>query len=259
MAEMKMNSIITQLIGMGILLVLWFVLYHWGVIGKTVLAGPDEVFFELTKLNHISDEPSLASHFLGTLTRCLTAWLVVVFLGLVIGGCFGLWLRAYLFLEPCLEFFRAIPPVLLLPVFLVAFDYQDEAYIATIIIGCLPMMIMTLAKAVQRLEWNRLELLRSYGATLNIRIFAFVMEILPGLILGMRLTISWSIIIGTVTEMVVTPRSGISIGAVARDAEISFDTPKFYACVILVGSFGYLVNLIFRLIEQRLSPQLRDF
>ena len=79
------------------------------------------------------------------------------------------------------------------------------------------------------------------------------MEILPSIFLSARLSYSFALIIAVVTEMVFTPRDGWALGALARDSEINFDTPMFYACVLIIGGYGYLINLLFKLIEQKLG------
>jgi ABC-type nitrate/sulfonate/bicarbonate transport system permease component len=78
-------------------------------------------------------------------------------------------------------------------------------------------------------------------------------EILPSVFLAARVIFSFSIIVAIVTEMVFSPRSGFALGSLAKDSEISFDTPTFYACAVILGAYGYVVNSLLRRIESWLG------
>ena len=79
------------------------------------------------------------------------------------------------------------------------------------------------------------------------------MQIFPSFILGARITFSYAIIVTVVSEMVQSPRNGFGIGVVVENAGLAFNTPLFYTCIILVGLFGYLFNLILKYIENKLK------
>jgi ABC-type nitrate/sulfonate/bicarbonate transport system permease component len=118
-------------------------------------------------------------------------------------------------------------------------------------------MVLTVARGIQSLDHTRLELLSIHGASPLLKAFASVVEILPATFLGARLTFSVSLIVAVVTEMVFSPRSGSALGALAKDAQISFDTPTFYACIIVLGVYGYAVNAFLRRVEWWLAGETR--
>lgn len=89
-----------------------------------------------------------------------------------------------------------------------------------------------------------------YQVPIRRRIIASVTEVMPALLLGARISLSLAIIVATVTEMV-TPRSGLSIGALARDAESRFNTLVFYAAVVIIGTFGFISNYALRLLSAK--------
>ena len=148
--------------------------------------------------------------------------------------------------EPIVEFVRAVPPVLIFPMFLVAFDYGPSAYVWTVVLGCTPVILLTVARGIHEISVEKIEIMEIFGVGRGVRILAMGIEALPAIFLAARLTFSISLVIAVVTEMVFTPRSGWALGALARDSEIDFDTPTFYTCVLIVGAFGYLINLAMR-------------
>ncbi len=239
-----------------VVLCFWSAASRWGLVGKTLLASPAEVWHVLLQsasLPVADERQNVYIHAFYTFGRALEAWCIVLAAGIALGLATGSLYVLFIGAEPLMEFARSIPPVLALPLFLVAFNYGERAYIWTIVFGCLPVMILAVAQGVEQISREKLEILAAYRVARLVRAFAVVMEILPSVFLGARLTLTMSLIIAVVTEMVFTPRNGWALGALARDSEISFDTPRFYSCVLVVALFGYLANVGIRKIEEALG------
>lgn len=243
--------------GFGLLLLAWVVLSYSRFIGPTLLATPGEVWDTVLRAFAADARPSERFHIhaWATITRALQGWGLAVLWGLIIGVVIGSRRAVYRVNEPIMEFVRAIPPILAFPVLLVAFNYDVGAYIWTIIFGCLPVMTLSVARGTLSLSRDRLDVLAVYDVAWRKRLPAIGMEILPSGFLGARLAFSFAMIIAVVTEMVFTPRSGLALGALARDAEIEFNTPVFYACVVTIGVFGYVGNVVLRFAEEHVGHQ----
>lgn len=251
---------VSALLGGAGLLLFWSVASYGAWFDKTLIATPTEVI-EVLGDSFASDaarSDQIHRHALSSIARALRGWGMGVIVGTAFGLALGSWIGACAATEPVVEFFRAIPPVLAFPLFLVAFNYDSGAYIWTIFFGCVPVVILTVARGTQGVSREPLALLKTHGVDVKIRLLAMCAEMLPVLVLAARISFSMALIVGIVTEMVITPRSGWALGALARDAEIDFDTPTFYGCVLLIGLFGYAVNLLMRLVEQRLRPSAPD-
>ena len=233
------------------LLVVWILVARYELIGKTLLASPSEVYH--ATIQALSEDATKQQRFhlhaIATFGRALKGWLLSAIFGIVIGVLVGSYRYFLNAVEPIVEFARTIPPVLALPLFLVAYSFGEKAYTATILFGCVPIMIVTIAKGVASIRKEPFDLLESHGVSTTIRLIARGFEVVPSIFLGLRLTLSFSLIIAVVSEMVFSPRSGWSLGALARDAEIDFNTPLFYCCVILAGIFGFVANLSLRYLE----------
>jgi ABC-type nitrate/sulfonate/bicarbonate transport system permease component len=248
--------------GVAFLLLLWVLLSSSGLIGKTLLASPTEVLHTVVRAfardAQVSEKFHL--HTLHTIYRALSGWTLSIVFGLMLGVAIGSLRAVYAGAEPVAEFVRSIPPILAFPLFLVGFNYGTPAYIWTIIFGCLPIMTLAVARGTLSISRDRIEVLKSFNVATPVRLFALAMEVLPSFFLGARITLSTALIIAVVTEMVFAPRSGLALGTLARDAEIDFNTPIFYACVLSIGAFGYLSNFLLRRLEQWIgfSGQLTD-
>ncbi len=235
---------------------LWEAVSCWHLIGRTLLASPREVWEVLARSalsSNLDDGQNVYIHAFYTFRRALSGWGLTVAGGIALGLMVGSVDSLYVGTEPIVEFARVIPPVLAFPLLLVAFNYGEPAYTWTIVFGCLPVMTFAVARGIRSISREKLELLAAYKVPGSVRAFSVVMETLPSVFLGARLTLTMALIIAVVTEMVFTPRNGWALGAIARDSEISFNTPVFYACVVVVGLFGYLANIGIRKIEELLG------
>lgn len=238
-----------------LIMLAWFATTYFGWVGKTLIASPQEVWGVVLQAfaSGATKSEQFHIHAAHTILRALNGWLIATTSGLLIGIGLGSIEILHRATEPVFEFVRSIPPVLAFPLFLVAFNFQDVSFIWTVVFGALPIMVLTVARGTQRVSKARKGMLKAFGAPALVRFVARIFEILPSVFLGARLTLSMSLIIAVVSEMVFTPRNGFALGALARDSEIDFDTPMFYTCVITIGLFGYIMNYCMKQIEHRLG------
>lgn len=234
-----------------LVIILWHCAARYNWVGPTLLASPYEVVEAL--VNGFGEDATKQArvhvHALYTIGRALEGWVIALLIGIVVGTSVGVTSLVFRGLESLLEFIRAIPPVLALPLLLVAFNFGETAYTWTIVFGCMSIATLAVARGTHSVSRERLEVLHVFQVSRGIRYFAVCMEVLPSVFLAARLTLSYAIIIAVVCEMVFTPRNGWALGALARDAEIDFNTPRFFACVLLIGAFGFCANWILKRIE----------
>lgn len=243
------------ILGVSFCLLLWFVVVRWHIIGPTLIASPSEVVRVVidSASARISRDENVFIQTYATIKRVLVGWSIALVVGIIVGALLGLLSAAYDAIEPVVEFFRSIPPIMLFPLFLVAFNYGEEAYISTIAFGCVPLVTLTVARGFQQTSLVRLELLKVFRVPKRVRTFAQFMEVLPSCVLAARLAFSISIIVAVVSEMVFTPRDGTALGSLAKNAEIAFHTPVFIAAILVIGLFGYAGNVAIRKLEERLG------
>lgn len=244
-----------RLLGLLLVLGLWEACTRRGQVGRTLLASPEEVLAALwASLDPVTPVARrVFVHAGATLGRALGGWLLALGFGVAGGAVVGALRRWLLGTDALVEFARAIPPILVFPLFLVAFDYGDGAYVSTVAFGACPVVVTTVARAVEGISRERLDVLRVFDVGPMVRAGAAVMEVLPGCALGARLALSLSLVVAVVTEMVFTPRSGVALGAMAKDAQMSFDTPVLYAAIAVIGATGFMADRALRALERRLG------
>lgn len=192
--------------------------------------------------------PMLWADVLATTGRAGLGLLFGVAGGLAIGLAAALVARVAPVVEGMLDFARSIPPVVMLPVFLLALGYGDCARIATIAAGCGWIMALSVTTAAMAPPSSRREMLALAGATkLEALPWTQPWESLPVLAVGLRASASTAVIVAVVTEMIAGCEQGI--GSRIISAQIASDTTILTLSVLAIGTVGYAVNVALRLLE----------
>ena len=233
-------------VSFGCALALWALLTESGLIVHRAIAGPIATF---TSWWAAATAGSLLEDVAATGYRLFAG----VGLGLAVGLPLGLFVGASRLrravLEPGLDFLRAIPPLLVFPLFLLALGYNDRARIGAVAFATTLVMAMYIANAASRVSVDRRQILAVMGASRRQFLrWLYLYELLPGLMTGVRHAISTGIVVAVVTEMVVGAERGL--GSRAVSAQIAYDAPTLYAVILTTGCFGYVVSMILLTLER---------
>lgn len=186
--------------------------------------------------------PSIAKFFVG--------FLLAGFLGILIGMFVGMHPRLGAALDPLIQFFRAIPPPVLLPVALLLFGIGAPMNVALIVFGAIWPTLLSTIDGVRALDPQVSDLARSYRFSFSKRIFKVLLpSAAPQIFAGLRITLQISIILIVVAEMF---GSTSGIGFYVLNSQQSFAVPETWAGTIVLGILGYLVTLIFLAVERRI-------
>jgi ABC-type nitrate/sulfonate/bicarbonate transport system permease component len=205
------------------------------------LSGPASRLF----LTDLAVENLLPS--LGRMALALVGSAVV---GIGIGIALGRSERAFAYLNPILQFFRAIPPPTLVPVFIVLFDLGTQMQVASIIFSAIwPILLNTAdgARSVTPLQMDTAEVFR-FSAVDRIR-YIIIPSALPKIFAGLRLALSLSLILMVFSELL--PGTTNGIGFQLTDAQTRSDMPAMWSVIVLLGVLGYLLNTILLAVEHR--------
>lgn len=152
------------------------------------------------------------------------------------------------FLDPLLQFARAIPVVTAAPVFIALFKLGTQMEIATIVAGTIwPLLLNTVdgASTVDPLHLETAAAFRLSGRERLTRVI--IPSALPKIFTGLRLSLSLSLILMVFSELV---GSSNGIGYEMNIATNSFDLPEFWGTLVLLAILGYLMNAILYGVEK---------
>ena len=170
--------------------------------------------------------------------------------GVALGIAVGRSRWAYEFLDPVLQFFRAVPPPTLVPVFIVLFSLGPQMQVASIVFSVLWPVLLNTADGARTVEPLQIETARAFRLTAAERLgFVIVPATLPKLFAGLRLALSLSLILMVFSELL--PGTANGIGFELTDAQSRSDLPTMWAAIVLLGILGYLLNTLLLVLERR--------
>ena len=191
--------------------------------------------------------PHALSNVVPSLWRFSVGYFAAAFLGIAIGIPVGASRNLRNVLEPVLEFLRAIPPPVLVPVLILFAGLGNEMKALVILFGCIWPVLLNTVAGVRALDEVLAETVRSYRIGGLARLWHFVLPgASPQIFTGLRQSLSIGIILMVISEMFAA-RDGI--GFVLVQYQRTFAIPEMWSGIILLGIIGIVLSLIFRAIE----------
>jgi ABC-type nitrate/sulfonate/bicarbonate transport system permease component len=168
---------------------------------------------------------------------------VGVGLGLVIGRSRNLE-RA---LGPLLEFLRAIPPPVTVPIAVLLLGYHGTMKLTIVALSAIWPILLNTSSATARVEPLLLDVARTFRLSTAEGMWHIIIpSAIPSILLGIRVALPLAIVVTLLVEML-TSLPGI--GALMIQSERNFQSAQVYALLVMVGLFGFVVNDLFAVIE----------
>lgn len=234
-------------IGPILLILIWAVAAQLELIDKFFLPDP---FTTIKKLFELLANGAILGDLFSTLGRVALAFVIALVIGLPLGLILGRAEKIYRSVEFIIDFFRSTPATALFPLFLLVFGVTDKSKIAVAAFASVLIIIFNTAYGVMHAKKSRVLAAQIMGAT-KAQIFRWILfwESLPQTFIGLRSAISLSLVLIVVTEMFIGTNSGL--GKKIIDSQITYEIPTMYAAILLAGIVGYLLNLLFLMLEKR--------
>lgn len=184
-----------------------------------------------------------------SLGRALGGWAVAVVIGVTVGVALGRSATALEFVGPLLAFARAIPPPLLVPVFLVLFSLGTQMQLATIILGVVWPVLLNSVDGAQSVHPVQTDTALSFRVPRRQWVMGVVLPAaLPKVFAGMRVSLSLALILMVISELV---GSTNGLGLQLAVAQRRFDFLTMWTAVVLLAALGYLLNALLLAAERR--------
>jgi ABC-type nitrate/sulfonate/bicarbonate transport system permease component len=191
--------------------------------------------------------PQAVPNVVPSLLRFAVGYFAAAVIGIAIGIPVGSSRNLRLTLEPVLEFLRAIPPPVLVPVLILFAGIGDEMKILVIVFGCVWPVLLNAVAGVRALDEVLEDVMRSYRIGPFARIWHFVLPgASPQIFTGLRQSLSIGIILMVVSEMFAASNG---IGFALVQYQRTFAIPEMWSGIILLGLIGIVLSLVFRGVE----------
>jgi len=184
-----------------------------------------------------------------SLLRLATGYALAAVIGVGAGVAIGLSRRLRATAEPVLEFFRAIPPPVLVPVIILFAGIGNGMKVLVIVSGCVWPVLLNTVEGVRAVDAVQADTALSYGITGRARITRLILpSASPQIAAGLRQALSIAIILMVISEMFAASNG---LGFTIVQFQRSFAIPEMWSGIILLGLLGFALSLLFRLAERR--------
>jgi ABC-type nitrate/sulfonate/bicarbonate transport system permease component len=192
----------------------------------------------------------LTSDVLPSLLRLAVGYVAALVIGIALGTAIGLSRKLRDYLEPILEFLRAIPPTVLIPIFIVFAGIGDGMKVSVIVFGCVWPILLNTVEGVRGVD----EVLRDTGRTYRLRRSTTLFKLTlrgasPQIMAGARQALSIAIILMVISELFA---SSNGLGFTTVQFQRGFAIPEMYSGIILLGIVGVLLAQLFKFAERHL-------
>lgn len=220
------------------------------------VTSADSTNFYFPPLSEIVDSlveewfgPRLADDVLPSLLRLTAGYALAAVGGVVLGVLIGTYKRLRDLLEPVLEFFRAIPPPVVVPILMLIFGIEDTMKIVVIAFGSLWPILLNTAEGVRAVDSVLSDTARTYRISGAARLRHLILPAAsPQIAAGLRQGLSVAIILMVISELFA---ASDGLGFAIVQAQRSFALPEMWAGMLMLGLLGFLLSLLFRLVESR--------
>ncbi|MEM7096464.1 MAG: ABC transporter permease subunit [Actinomycetota bacterium] len=195
---------------------------------------------------------TLWAHTAASLWRVIRGMFWGIVFGVPIGFAMGLSSRARGFFDTPVELLRPIPPLALLPLFILIFGIGDGTAMRLLIFASIWIMIIAARSGVQTANLSKVRAAYSLGASKwQVLRRVLLPNALPELFTGIRvaLGVSWGTL---VAAELVGAREGL--GAMIFAARPFFRLDVVVAGIIVIAILGVVMDLLLRFLESRLIP-----
>lgn len=191
----------------------------------------------------------ISSDVLPSVGRLAIGVVLAIILGVVLGLLVGLNRTLRAVTEPVFEFFRALPPPVLIPVLMLLIGVNDSMKIAVIVSGAIWPVLLNTIEGVRSIDPVQNETSRSYGISGFARIrYQVVPSAMPTVMAGIRQCLSIGLILMVISEMFA---SSSGLGFTIVQFQRSFAIPEMWSGIIVLGLIGVVMSFIFQWAERR--------
>lgn len=170
-------------------------------------------------------------------------------IGVLLGAALGSSRALSAFIEPTIHFFRAIPPVALVPIFVSLMGFGNETRILSITLSALFPILISTIDGIRGAEPTLGMVTKVYRIGTADRLFRVSLPAAsPRILAGMQVSLITAFVVMIASEML---GSSVGLGAWTLLAQQSFMIADMWAGILVLGIIGYIATALFVLFRRR--------
>lgn len=223
------------LVPLGVVLVVW----QAGSAADSISFPPPSTWWEAGR--GMWSEGNLGPALRTTMSTFALSMVIATVLGVCAGVLIGrlAWLETTL--TPLIDFFRTLPPPVIVPVFTLLLGITLKAGITIVVLSVVWPILLSTINAVHEIPTTRAEIARVLGIGRVATFWKITLpSLLPGIVIGLRTALSIGLVVTLLVDLL---GSAEGLGRLLLIQQQLFESASVWALLFLIGVIGYLLNL----------------
>ena len=229
-----------------LILALWYAIRASGLVSPALVPAPHLVF---TKAIELAGDRLWRDIYIST-QRVFIGVTLGVALAVPVGFCLGWYQGLRSFIDPVINFFRALPPIALIPLVIVYFGIGEMAKTVILFYAAFFAGVIVMYEGIAQISPIFIKVARTLGAS-DFEIFRKVIIPLavPHILTAVRvaLGVAWATLVAS--ELIAAQQG---LGAMIQNASAFFQLDIIYVGIICIGLIAMLMDLALRAATRRL-------
>jgi NitT/TauT family transport system permease protein len=248
----RRRALVLRLVAVLAFVALWSlaagIVVTFNLFNPIFLPGP---WLVLGSLAELAAKGQLWIHVRATLERVAVGFATGAGLGVALGLAAGHLRVVRDLVEPMVEMLRPIPPLAVLPLFIVWVGIGEPSKVGFITYATFFPIFLTTVTGVRQIDPLLLRAAQSLGAR-GPRLFVRVIlpAALPDILTGLRLGVALAFFVIVISEFIGAEHG---LGYLINDGRNFFLVPQMLGAAVVLGLLGYAGNGLVRLLERRLT------
>lgn len=230
----------------ALILAVWYAVRYSGLVSAALVPAPHEVAARFVELAR----GRLALDVLISTQRVFIGVALGVAAAVPVGFCLGWYQGVRSFIDPVINFFRALPPIALIPLVIVYFGIGEVAKTVILFYASFFAAVIVMYEGIAQISPLYVRVARTLGAS-DGEIFARVIVPLtvPHILTAVRvaLGVAWATLVAS--ELIAAQQG---LGALIQNAASFFQLDIIYVGIICIGFIALSMDLLLRLATRRL-------
>jgi NitT/TauT family transport system permease protein len=224
----------------------WYAIHYSGVVNPVLVPTPHAVAKRFTEL---AGQRLPMDVWMST-QRVFVGVALGITAAVPVGFVLGWYLSMRTFIEPLVNFFRALPPIALIPLVIVYFGVDETAKIVILFYASFFSGVIVMYEGIAQISPIFIRVARTLGAS-DGEIFrkVIVPMAVPHVLTSLRvaLGVAWATLVAS--ELIAAQQG---LGAVIQDAAAFFQLDIIYVGIICIGFIALFMDIILRAVTRRL-------
>ncbi len=234
------------LVPWALIVLAWYAVRLSGLVNPALVPAPHQV---LAKFVELLGDRLLMDMWMST-QRVFVGVALGVVLAVPVGFLLGWYQRLRVFIDPVINFFRALPPIALIPLVIVYFGIGESAKIAILFYASFFAGVIVMYEGIAQISPIYVRVARTLGATdLEIFLRIIVPLTFPHMLTAVRvaLGVAWATLVAS--ELIAAQQG---LGAMIQNASAFFQLDIIYVGIICIGFIALAMDVALRALTRRM-------